>query len=81
MLFRSLLEWYDERGLKWQFGENALHKFNWSGIGKWEYFKKNTCYNHTKWVENKGMYGNVDYYKEDNYTIITVKEFFNILNK
>lgn len=70
-----LMEWYKENGKKWCLGDCATDHTNW------ENHKENTCYNHTRWMRNSGTYDSKELFNRQGFTIITVQEFFEILEE
>ena len=63
---KTLLKALDERGYKWLRGEKLTTE-TWS-----EYDEEDTCYNFE--LDKKIMYGPLDWYQENNYTIIEFSE-------
>jgi len=77
---KKLMEWYDKRGKAWCGGMSSIKKDIW-GYYNYNNYKSKTCYNHTLFMSREGAFGDLKYYNGINkHVVITVKEFFEILN-
>ena len=73
------MKWCHKEGKKWIDGEKATDGSTW-GIGYWKFYGKESCYDHNNWMNGKGTTDDKQYFLDRGYTVITVPEFFKIIN-